>query len=64
MSKYTLEQHRFFPIVAWSLCISFAFFVYCLCLELQTATAELNSYTETTETQNALLSTTTSNTIP
>ena len=37
--KFVLEQHRFFPYVAWTLVIGFVIFTYTLTIELTQATS-------------------------
>jgi len=39
--KFTLEQNKFFPYIAWALCIGFALFVFSLALELQAISSHL-----------------------
>jgi hypothetical protein len=46
--KYVLEQHRFFPYVAWTLVIGFVIFTYTLTIQLTQATSSLKD----TNTQN------------
>lgn len=41
MQPKKLEQHKFFPYVAWTLCILFAGFVGMLSLEMKKAVNEL-----------------------
>jgi len=42
-SKYVLEQHRFFPIIAWLTIIGFSLYVYFLVQDLQKSTTELHN---------------------
>lgn len=39
--NFTLEQHKFFPVIAWTVFIGFALFVGNLALELYHVTSEL-----------------------
>lgn len=39
--RFILEQHRFFPFIAWTVCIGFALFVLGLALQLQETSAHL-----------------------
>lgn len=41
MSNFTLEKHKFFPLIAWTLSIGFALFVGNLSLQLYGVTSEL-----------------------
>ena len=49
-NDFTLEKHRFFPYIAWAVCIGFAGFVGSLALELSAVTAELSAHTKHLET--------------
>lgn len=44
--KYTLEKHRVFPIVAWTLIIGFVFFTYNLTLNLSDTAGVLEAKTQ------------------
>jgi len=41
MSKYSLEKHKFFPIVAWALIIGFSAFVFSIISDLKKASSSL-----------------------
>ena len=41
MAMKPLEEHKFFPVIAWTLVFGFAFFVYNLTLQVQSNTQEL-----------------------
>jgi hypothetical protein len=45
----TLEKYKFFPYIAWALCIGFALFVYNLVLDLQATTMALTTTTTSYE---------------
>ncbi len=51
MSKHALEKHRFFPYIAWTLVIGFAFFVYTIVIDLKETSLELSETTARLEMQ-------------
>ena len=46
--NFTLEQHKFFPYVAWTLVVGFAFFTYTLTLHLNDVSKTLSANTQAT----------------
>jgi len=48
-SRHSLERHKFFPYIAWSLVLGFSLFVYTIVQDLRVATAELSVITERLE---------------
>jgi hypothetical protein len=40
--NHTLESHKFFPYIAWTIIIGFAFFTYSLTLRMQTDLQDIN----------------------
>jgi len=48
-SRRSLEGLKVFPIIAWTILFSFAYFVYTMVLELRSITAELQVSTERLE---------------
>jgi hypothetical protein len=51
MTKRALESYRFFPYLAWTLVIGFAFFVYQLTVQTGAAIAALGEQTSALEVQ-------------
>jgi hypothetical protein len=49
MLKHQLETYKWFPFVAWTICIVFALFVYQLTLNLKQAQNELAAAQENLE---------------
>jgi len=48
--KHTLEGHKFFPYIAWTLVIGFVLFTYTLTIRLTEATNSLETKTQATVT--------------
>jgi len=48
--KFTLEQYKFFPFLAWGLVIGFIVFTYALTVQLLESTTSLQSQKSQTET--------------
>lgn len=46
--NFTLEKHKFFPVIAWSLVIGFVFFTYSLTLRLSDTADILGEKTQAT----------------
>ena len=46
MMNNTLERHKFFPYIAWSLVIGFVVFTYSLTIQLTQATNSLGDATD------------------
>ncbi|MFN3188104.1 MAG: hypothetical protein ACK42D_00960 [Candidatus Paceibacteria bacterium] len=40
-SKHSLERHRFFPYIAWTMVIGFSIFVYTIVQDLRKTSREL-----------------------
>lgn len=50
-SKHSLERHKFFPIIAWTVVVGFSLFVYTIAQDLQTTSRELGETTTRLEKQ-------------
>lgn len=50
-SKQSLERHRFFPHIAWTVVIGFSFFVYTIVQDLVETSQNLSETTSRLETQ-------------
>ncbi|MDC1205460.1 hypothetical protein N8083_01270 [Candidatus Pacebacteria bacterium] len=46
--KYTLEGHKLFPYIAWTVVLGFVVFTYTLTIRLSDATSSLEAKTEAT----------------
>jgi hypothetical protein len=45
----SLESYKIFPVIAWSVTIGFAYFVYTLSLDLRDAIQDIHTQTEATQ---------------
>lgn len=50
-SKHSLERHRFFPIIAWTVVLGFSLFVYTIVQDLRETSRELGETTTRLEKQ-------------